>query len=403
MSHNSGQTTDDGLRSGLDPSSFVRAPSSTPKCTPLYDLHVELGARFAPFAGYEMPINYRDGVLKEHLHTRAAAGLFDVSHMGQIVVRSPAQEVQEAARALEAMVPIDVLDLRPGRQRYALFTNAAGGVIDDLMIANLGDRFMLIVNASRKEEDEAHLRAALTGCEIEHLHDRALLALQGPKAQAVLARFAPEVTSMHFMDVRLVSILGEGCVVSRSGYTGEDGFEISISAGNAQAFARKLLEHLEVAPIGLGARDSLRLEAGLCLYGSDLDTGTTPIEAALEWAIPKSRRKGGAREGGFPGADVILGQLASGTRRRRVGLRSKERTPVRAGSELYPDERSQTPIGNVTSGGFGPSVNAPVAMGYVASAASEPGRTLFAEVRGRRVPIAVSTLPFVPLHYKRRK
>jgi aminomethyltransferase len=357
----------------------------------------------APFAGYEMPINYRAGVLKEHLHTRAAAGLFDVSHMGQLVVRSPSQEVQQAARALESLVPIDVLDLPRGRQRYALLTNSAGGVIDDLMIANLGDRFMLIVNASRKEGDEAHLRSALPAGGVEHLHDRALFALQGPRAETVLSRFAPEVTSMDFMDVRLVSILGERCVVSRSGYTGEDGFEISISAENAQTVARKLIDHPDVAPIGLGARDSLRLEAGLCLYGSDLDTSTTPVEAALEWAIPKSRRKGGAREGCFPGADVILAQLASGARRRRVGLRSKERTPVRAGTQLYADEQSQIPIGDVTSGGFGPSVNAPVAMGYVASAASKPGASLFAEVRGRRVPIEVSTLPFVPLNYKRRK
>jgi len=235
------------------------------------------------------------------------------------------------------------------------------------------------------------------------LHDRALLALQGPRAEMVLSRFAPEVRSMDFMDVRLVSILGERCVVSRSGYTGEDGFEISISAENAQTLARMLLDHPDVAPIGLGARDSLRLEAGLCLYGSDLDASTTPVEAALEWAIPKSRRKGGAREGCFPGADVILAQLASGARRRRVGLRSKERTPVRAGAQLYQDEQSQIPIGNVTSGGFGPSVDAPVAMGYVASAASKPGTALFAEVRGRRVPVEVSALPFVPLNYKRRK
>ena len=403
MPENSRRTTDDGLRTGFDLSSVLRPPSSHLKRTPLHDLHVELGARLAPFAGYEMPINYRDGVLKEHLHTRAAAGLFDVSHMGQLVVRSASHEIQQAARALESLVPTDVLDLPPGRQHYALFTNPAGGVIDDLMIANLGDRFMLIVNASRKEEDEAHLRSALPAGGVEHLHDRALLALQGPRAEMVLSRFAPEVTSMDFMDVRLVSILGERCVVSRSGYTGEDGFEISISAENAQTLARMLLDHPDVAPIGLGARDSLRLEAGLCLYGSDLDASTTPVEAALEWAIPKSRRKGGAREGCFPGADVILAQLASGARRRRVGLRSKERTPVRAGAQLYQDEQSQIPIGNVTSGGFGPSVDAPVAMGYVASAASKPGTALFAEVRGRRVPVEVSALPFVPLNYKRRK
>ena len=403
MSHDSGRTTDGSLRNGLDPSSVVRPPSSTLKRTPLHDLHVELGARLAPFAGYEMPINFKDGVLKEHLHTRAAAGLFDVSHMGQLVVRSPSQGIRQAACALEALVPVDVLDLPRGRQRYALFTNSTGGVIDDLMIANLGEYFMLIANASRKEEDEEHLRAALIGCELDRLHDRALLALQGPKAEQVLGHFAPEVAAMDFMDVRLVSILGEGCVVSRSGYTGEDGFEISISAANAQTLARKLLDHPDVAPVGLWARDSLRLEAGLCLYGCELDASITPVEAALEWAIQKCRRQGGRREGGFPGADVILGQLASGTQRRRVGLRSKERTPVRAGSALYHDEQSQTPLGKVTSGGFGPTVNAPVAMGYVASAASNPGTTLFAEVRGRRVPVEVGTFPFVPLHYKRRK
>jgi aminomethyltransferase len=404
MSEDSGQRTGDESRTGLNLSAVVRPPSSMQlKRTPLHNLHVELGVRFAPFAGYEMPINYRDGVLKEHLHVRAAAGLFDVSHMGQLVVRSASQQIRQAALALEALVPIDVLDLPPGRQRYALFTNSAGGVVDDLMIANLGDRFMLVVNASRKEEDEAHLLSALTAGVLEHLHGRALLALQGPRAEAVLARFASEVTSMDFMDVRLVSILGEGCVVSRSGYTGEDGFEISISAGNAQTLARRLLDHPDVAPIGLGARDSLRLEAGLCLYGCDLDTSTTPVEAALEWAIQKSRRKGGAREGCFPGAHVILRQLTSGVQRRRVGLRSKERTPVRAGSQLYHDDQSKAPAGAVTSGGFGPSVNAPVAMGYVASAASKPGTTLFAEVRGRRVPVEVSPLPFVPLNYRHRK
>jgi aminomethyltransferase len=371
------------------------------KRTPLHALHVELGARFAPFAGYEMPINFKDGVLKEHLHTRAAAGLFDVSHMGQLVVRS--RDMEQAARALEALMPIDVLGLARARQRYALFTNSAGGVLDDLMIANLGDRFMLVVNASRKQEDESHLRASLPGCDIEPLGDRALLALQGPSAEQVLARFAPEVRSMDFMDVRSVPVLGENCVVSRSGYTGEDGFEIGISAADAQTLARKLLDVPNVAPIGLGARDSLRLEAGLCLYGCELDPSITPVEAALEWAIQKSRRHGGVRAGGFPGADVILRQLESGAQRRRVGLRSKERTPVRAGARLYADQQSQTAVGDVTSGGFGPTVSAPVAMGYVVGAASKPGTTLFAQVRGRRVPVEVSTLAFVSLNYKRRR
>jgi aminomethyltransferase len=381
-------------------------PGSSPqlKRTPLHHLHVELGARFVPFAGYEMPINFPSGILKEHLHTRAAAGLFDVSHMGQLAVYPREQGAVNAARALESLLPVDVLGLDEGRQRYALFTNFAGGILDDLMIANRSDHFALVVNASRKDADEAHLRTSISeSCIIKRLDDRALLALQGPLAQSVLARFSPAVASMHFMEVRTLAILGVDCVVSRSGYTGEDGFEISAPAAQAQSLARKLLEDSNVAPIGLGARDSLRLEAGLCLYGSDLDASTTPVEASLEWAIQKSRRKGGVREGAFPGADVILTQLASGSARRRVGLRSKERTPVRGGMSLYPEAGARTPLGQVTSGGFGPTVNAPVAMGYVASAASKPGTALFADVRGKRVPVEVSELPFVKLNYKRHE
>jgi aminomethyltransferase len=381
-------------------------PGSSPqlKRTPLHHLHVELGARFVPFAGYEMPINFPNGILKEHLHTRAAAGLFDVSHMGQLAVYPREQGALNAARALESLLPVDVLGLDEGRARYALFTNFAGGILDDLIIANRSDHFALVVNASRKDADEAHLRTSISeSCIIKRLDDRALLALQGPLAQSVLARFSPAVASMHFMEVRTLAILGVDCVVSRSGYTGEDGFEISVPAAQAQSLARKLLEDSNVAPIGLGARDSLRLEAGLCLYGSDLDAGTTPVEAGLEWTIQKSRRRGGAREGAFPGADVILTQLASGSARRRVGLRSKERTPVRGGMSLYPEAGAQTPLGQVTSGGFGPTVNAPVAMGYVASAASKPGTALFADVRGKRVPVEVSELPFVKLSYKRRE
>jgi aminomethyltransferase len=374
--------------------------SSGLKRTPLHRLHVELGARLAPFAGYEMPINFRDGILKEHLHTRAAAGLFDVSHMGQLALRSSGGE--SAARALEALVPVDLLGLGEGRQRYALLTNSRGGILDDLMIANLGDHLLLVVNASRKDADEAHLRSSLPDrCAVERLDDRALLALQGPLAETVLMQWCPGVAAMRFMDVRGLSILGMDCVVSRSGYTGEDGFEISVPASGAEFLARKLLENPKVAPIGLGARDSLRLEAGLCLYGCDLDASTTPVEARLEWAIPKSRRRGGAREGGFPGADVILQQLAEGSSRQRIGLRSKDRTPVRGGCKLYLDEEATTPVGQVTSGGFGPSVNVPVAMGYVVSAESKPGNILLAEVRGKRVPVAVSELPFVKPNYKR--
>ena len=369
--------------------------------TPLYPLHAKLGARFVPFAGYEMPVQFPAGILKEHLHTRAAAGLFDVSHTGQLALH-PRGSLGDAELALETLMPIDVLGLEAGRQRYGFFTNSAGGILDDCMIANLGDHLLLVVNAARKDADEAHLRAALSGrCIIERRDNRALLALQGPMAEDVLAGLAPALRSMRFMDVRREKILGADCVVSRSGYTGEDGFEISIPAAQAEAFARKLLGDSRVAPVGLGARDSLRLEAGLCLYGSDLDAGTTPVEASLEWAIQKSRRAGGTRAGGFPGSDVILHELATGSARRRVGLRSQGRTPVRGGSTLYPDAQGETPLGRVTSGGFGPSVNAPVAMGYVARSATAPGTVLFADVRGKRVPVEVSALPFVRLNYKR--
>jgi aminomethyltransferase len=347
-----------------------------------------------------MPINFPNGVLKEHLHTRNAAGLFDVSHMGQLTIRSDSGE--KAARALEALVPVDLLGLDEGRQRYALFTNSRGGILDDLMITNRGDHLLLVVNASRKDADEAHLRRSFSNnCTVERLDERALLALQGPLAVAVLTRWCPDVASMRFMEARGLSILGIDCIISRSGYTGEDGFEISLPASGAEFFARRLLDSPQVAPIGLGARDSLRLEAGLCLYGSDLDENTTPGEARLEWMVPNSRRPGGVREGGFPGADVILRQLAEGSARRRVGLRSKDRTPVRGGCKLYLDEETTTPLGQVTSGGFGPSVNAPVAMGYVVTAESRPGNTLFAEVRGKRVPVAVSELPFVQPNYRR--
>jgi len=381
-------------------------PAASPqlKRTPLYDLHAELGARFVPFAGYEMPVNFPSGILKEHLHTRAAAGLFDVSHMGQLAVYPRAPDMAEAARALEGLLPVDVLGLRQGRQRYALFTSPAGGILDDLMIAKYADRFVLVVNASRKELDEAHLRASVSDrCIVERLDDRALLALQGPLAQPVLARLVPDIASLRFMDVGRLSILGADCLVSRSGYTGEDGYEISVPITHAQSLARALLEDRNVAPIGLGARDTLRLEAGLCLYGCDLDEDTTPVEAGLDWVIAKPRRRGGVREGGFPGADVILSQLAEGSSRRRVGLRSKERTPVRGGSILHAEASGQTAVGRVTSGGFGPTVNAPVAMGYVAQAASRPGTLLFAEVRGRRVPVEVTALPFVKLNYRREQ
>lgn len=367
--------------------------------TPLHALHLQLGGKMVPFAGYDMPVQFTPGILKEHLHVRAAAGLFDVSHMGQFEIRP--KSGGDAARALETVTPADIVALKPGRQRYALLTNDGGGIRDDLMIANLGDRFVVVANAACKAADEAHLRSALSDlCTIERRDDLALLALQGPAAEAALGALAPEVRAMRFLDARAVRIGDADCTVSRSGYTGEDGFEISVAAGEAEALARRLLDHPQVAMIGLGARDSLRLEAGMCLYGADIDTATSPVEAALEWSIPASRRRGGARAGGFPGADAILAHLESGVSRRRVGLRPDGRAPIRRGTLLFAGAQSSEPIGAVTSGGFGPSVNGPVAMGYLNSQMGI-GATVFAELRGDRVPVRVATLPFITPHYRR--
>jgi aminomethyltransferase len=376
--------------------------ASAVKHTPLHALHREMGARMAPFAGYDMPIHYALGVLKEHLHTRAAAGLFDVSHMGQFALRPLSGRIADAAQALERLVPVDVLGLRVARQRYAFFTNSRGGIIDDLMIGQCGDHLALIVNASRKDVDELRLRNTLSDvCTVDVLEDRALLALQGPAAEAVLARFSPSCASMRFMEIRPLLFAGASCLVSRSGYTGEDGFEISVPARDAEKLARMLLQDASVTLIGLGARDSLRTEAGLCLYGSDIDESTTPVEAALQWAIQKVRRRGGARAGNFPGADVVLEQLERGASRRRVGLKPRERTPVRAGALLYADASASQSVGTVTSGTFGPSAAGPVAMGYVPRALSAPKTLLFADVRGNRLPVEVTELPFVPHRYKR--
>jgi aminomethyltransferase len=347
-------------------------------------------------------VQYAAGVLKEHLHTRQKAGLFDVSHMGQITLRAQSGAPEDAALALERAVPQDILAVQKGRQRYAQFTNAEGGILDDLMVANFGDHLFLVVNASCKEADEGHLRAEISDvCTIEPLPNRALLALQGPRAESVLAKLCADVPSMRFMDSGPREVAGLDCFVSRSGYTGEDGFEISVPAEQAERLAKKLLEDSDVLPIGLGARDSLRLEAGLCLYGHDIDTTTTPVEAALEWSVQKSRRAGGARVGGFLGAEKILGQFASSAPRRRVGLRPEGRAPVREGAALYADGNSIEPIGTVTSGGFGPTLNAPVAMGYVPTALAGNGTRVFAEVRGQRLPLIVAPTPFVPNTYKR--
>ncbi|MEZ5778909.1 MAG: glycine cleavage system aminomethyltransferase GcvT [Paracoccaceae bacterium] len=371
------------------------------KRTVLYDLHLELGGKMVPFAGYEMPVQYPMGVMKEHLHTRAQAGLFDVSHMGQILLTAKSGKIEDAALALERLVPVDVLGLKEGRQRYAMFTNDAGGIMDDLMVANRGDHLFLVVNAACKDADFAHLKAQLGAhCDIGMVPDRALLALQGPAAETTLARLVPDVVDLAFMDVAIRQWDSAELWISRSGYTGEDGFEISVPEKFAEAFARKLLAMDEVKPIGLGARDSLRLEAGMCLYGHDIDETTTPVEGNLTWAIQKARRAGGAREGGFPGADRVLRQLAEGPARRRVGLRPEGRAPMREGTDVFAAPEGGEAIGTITSGGFGPSIGGPMAMGYLPADLDE-GTLVYGEVRGKRLPVVIAPMPFQPNQYKR--
>jgi aminomethyltransferase len=371
------------------------------KKTPLHDLHLSLGARMVPFAGYDMPVQYPAGVMKEHLQTRAAAGLFDVSHMGQVVIKAKSGKYEDVALALESLVPVDILGLAEGRQRYGFFTDENGGILDDLMITHLDDHLFVVVNAACKDADVAHLQKHLSDtCDITVL-DRALIALQGPRAVEALAELWADVAAMKFMDVRHCRLHDVSCLVSRSGYSGEDGYEISIPSDMAVDVTKRLLEHPDVEPIGLGARDSLRLEAGLCLYGNDIDTTTTPVEAALVWAIQKARKSGGARAGGFPGAERILLELDNGATRRRVGLKPDGKAPVRGHAKLYADQEGKTEIGEVTSGGFGPSVEGPVAMGYVPVASADVGTVVYAEVRGKYLPVTVAALPFVTPTYKR--
>lgn len=361
--------------------------------TPLYDLHVALGARMVPFAGYSMPVQYADGILKEHLHTRAAAGLFDVSHMGQVRISGA-----NAAAELEKILPIDVIDLPLNQQRYALFTNAQGGILDDLMVTNCGDHFLLVVNAGCKHDDVAHMRAQLpASIKVEPMFERALLALQGPAARAVLSRLAPAATDLKFMQAAAMSVAGIDCWVSCSGYTGEDGYEISAVAEDAERLAKILLAESEVAPIGLGARDSLRLEAGLCLYGHDLDQNITPIEANLQWAISKVRRPGGARAGNYLGSSVIEAQMANGVARQRVLLLPEGKAPVREGAEIV--DAGGALAGKISSGGFGPSLGGPIAMGYVDTDALDA--PLFAVVRNKQIALSRQRGPFVPQRYFR--
>jgi len=376
--------------------------SSTPLLkTPLHALHVELGAKMVPFGGYDMPVQYRDGILAEHRHTRTAAGLFDVSHMGQLRLVGA-----DAAAALETLVPVDIVDLPVFKQRYALFTDANGCILDDLMVCRRPDDLFVVVNAGCKVQDTAHLKKHLSGrCEVIECPERALLALQGPQAVTALARLAPGVEKMVFMDGGFFKIEGFEAFITRSGYTGEDGYEISVHERDAMAVARLLLDQPEVKPIGLGARDTLRLEAGLCLYGHDISTSTTPAEAALTWAIQKVRRSGGARAGGYPGFDVIDPQLPNTqsspkpATRKRVGLVSNEKMPVREGAKLVDGAGNE--LGAVTSGTLGPTVGHLVAMGYVASSHAALGTEVFALVRDKRVPMTVAAMPFAPHRYFR--
>lgn len=369
--------------------------------TELYNLHVELGGKMVPFAGYDMPVQFPMGVLKEHLHTRAHAGLFDVGHMGQVLLH-PKTDMDTLIAGFEAMMPVAVAGVAEGRQRYGLFTNDQGGIIDDLMFANRGDHLFVVVNAGCKAGDIAHMTKHLADvATVTPVTDRALLALQGPGAEDAISGMIHGVMAMRFMDVITAhSVFGE-LWISRSGYTGEDGFEISVPNTGAVGLAKALLAHPSVAPIGLGARDSLRLEAGLCLYGHDMDTTITPIEANLAWAIQKSRRSGGDRAGGFPGAAIILDQLENGPSKLRVGLLPDGRAPMREGVELFDTAQGGTPIGRVTSGGFGPTLDAPIAMGYVPPALAATGTQLWGEVRGKRLPVTVAPLPFRPSTFKR--
>ncbi len=364
--------------------------------TPLHSLHIESGAKMVPFAGYAMPVQYALGVRKEHLFTRENAGLFDVSHMGQLKLHGAG-----AAAALEALVPVDIIDLPAGKQRYALFTNEQGGLQDDLMVTNMGDHLFVVVNAACKDQDIKHLQDNLPAdVKLEVIKDRALVALQGPKAAEILAKLNPAVSGMVFMDAKIVDLLGADCVVSRSGYTGEDGYEISVPADKAEELAKVLLASDDVEFVGLGARDSLRLECGLCLYGHDIDQTTTPVEASLLWAISKNRRTDGERAGGFPGADIILSQIVTkDVSRKRVGLVGQSKAPVREGSKLF--DANDNEIGIVTSGTAGPNKGAPVAMAYVQTDYAKLDTEIFAEVRGKRLAMKVEKMPFVPQRYYR--
>lgn len=363
--------------------------TDTPKRTPLYDLHVELGGKMVDFAGWEMPVQYPMGIMGEHAQCRTKAALFDVSHMGQVLLIGDG-----AAQQLEALVPAALTSLPEGKARYTFFTNPEGGIMDDLIVANAIDHLFVVVNASMRDQDIPHMRAHLDGIEVVEIHDRALIAIQGPSAETVVATLFPDVTQMGFMQTIVARYDGADIRISRLGYTGEDGFEISIPQDRALEIARLMLDHPDCAPAGLGARDSLRLEAGLCLYGNDIDNSTSPIEAGLIWAIQKRRRL----EGGFPGADRIQSEIANGVTRKLVGIQPQGRAPARQGVEI---QVGDTAIGTITSGGFGPTIGGPVAMGYVSAEHAAPGTQVDLMIRGKAQPATITALPFVQQNYKR--
>ena len=375
---------------------------TTLKRTRLYDYHIANGAKMVPFAGYEMPVQYNLGVMKEHLHTRVAAGLFDVSHMGQILLYPKSGVISDAALAIEALVPVNILSLENGRQRYAMFTNDDGGILDDLMIANRGDHLYIVVNASCKGNDFQHLKNNLGNeFQIDMVEDRSLIALQGPLAEEVLSKLNPTVKELKFMDSVTANLLDTECWISRSGYTGEDGYEISIPNSAVEEVVQLLSQDINVEPIGLGARDSLRLEAGLCLYGHDIDTNTSPIEGNLNWAIQKARRTGGERAGGFPGAKRIQSELEVGPSKKRVGILPDGRAPMREGTVLYGSDNRNNPIGKVTSGAFGPSIQKSISMGYVLKEYTDLETIVYGDVRGKLLAARVTSIPFKKSNYKK--
>ncbi|OUS38015.1 glycine cleavage system protein T [Rhodobacterales bacterium 56_14_T64] len=361
-----------------------------PKRTPLYDLHVELGGKMVDFAGWEMPVQYPMGIMGEHNHTRTKAGLFDVSHMGQVILRGDG-----AAEKLESLVPAALTALKEGKARYTFFTNDDGGIMDDLIVANGGDHLFVVVNASMRHQDIPHMAKHLDGIEVTEIFDRALVAVQGPSAENVVGDLCPAARELKFMETTVAEIKGVECRISRLGYTGEDGFEISIPEDKAVEICRAFLAHADCEPVGLGARDSLRLESGLCLYGNDIDNSTSPVEASLTWAMQKRRRE----DGGFPGAERIQRDLAEGTAKKLVGIKPTGRAPARAGVEVQ--DLDGNSIGTITSGGFGPTVGAPVAMGYVTTAHSKPGQKINLLIRGKAQPAEITALPFVTQNYKR--